>query len=213
MTDGNEDVATEGRKCYLWQWHQVNGDRHINTHERHCCSLNSMVTPHSTRKQEHTYTSDVPGYRRLVIIYKLKSVRFRPACHVWPHFSTAQHLRAFGKYTKETDLSKESSLCSGFVLHAAAPYIMHDFCSRQIHNNSTQHYFWHNRLQGKRPDLDSCLIQFNVKNSHRKFICASTTWCRLKFSVQNMRHLYKNTHFLNIYFSSLTVSLCWYIRK
>lgn len=47
------------------------------------------------------------------------------------------------------DLSKKSSLCSGFVLHATAPYIMHDLCSRQIHNNSTQHYFMTQKIIGK----------------------------------------------------------------
>lgn len=39
------------------------------------------------------------------------------------------------------DLSKKSILCSGFVLHATAPYIMHDLCSRQIHNNSTPLFY------------------------------------------------------------------------
>lgn len=29
MTDGDEDVGTEGRKRYLLQWHQVDADTHI----------------------------------------------------------------------------------------------------------------------------------------------------------------------------------------
>lgn len=29
MTDGDEDVGAEGRKRYLLQWHQVDGDTHI----------------------------------------------------------------------------------------------------------------------------------------------------------------------------------------
>lgn len=37
--------------------------------------------------------------------------------------------------------AKESSLGGGLVLHVSAPYIMHGFCSRPIHDYGTQHFF------------------------------------------------------------------------
>lgn len=44
MTDDNEDVGAGGRKRYLLQWHQGDGDTHMYTYETHYCTLTIYST-------------------------------------------------------------------------------------------------------------------------------------------------------------------------
>lgn len=79
MTDGDEDVGADGRKRYLPQWHQEDGDANTcGTHYRSMILYSSGLEEYchsllNPSKQEHTHTSDMPGFRRWLSFKKLKS--------------------------------------------------------------------------------------------------------------------------------------------